>query len=589
MTPTPTETRVARLPIEAVHPDPEQPRRNPTRKGLYDLSADIAVRDIRQPVQVRPHPDRPGEWMIVEGERRWRAARLAQKKEIPALLAPEELSGDPVARWLDQASENHSREPLSYLDWARLFARLREAGTSTKELATRMRTAGLRGWSRPQISNAIRCLEHLPDWALAEIDAGRLTPGHGRALIPAAASPAVWAEIQALVQEYQDDGYSLTTASITAATVMAYRRAHPCLERETEAAEAPLFDVAGCKRCHNHQTVEGERYCLSPVCFERKQGAAAAEEARDRVGMARIRAAAPLEVEADPEPEPEAEPEPQGGVSISGASHEAQNLNTRAEEPQEEPGAPPSQLDEYRAYQARIEAFERSLRGPIVEHIERNPIFATRLALWAAAQHTADRDAAEALGWGSPMDAWRDRRETADLSRLVAREAVERLRAEQLCELARAVTPERGPRPETVPPGYLEHCPRALLDELIEQVPSTPEARAAWDELDDEQARAELHQIHRAGIPLVPDELRRHCGQLWQRAEEALGAPDELASELIAQARRPGQGDLFDEAYAGALLREIRAENPEVDPDYWDAVLDELSAVPPPGREVSHG
>ncbi|MGH1539221.1 MAG: ParB/RepB/Spo0J family partition protein, partial [Arenicella sp.] len=72
--------------VEKIHPNPEQPRRRFTRDQLADLAASIKEKGIIQPLILRPDPEKQGEYQIVAGERRWRAAQLAQLHEVPAVV-----------------------------------------------------------------------------------------------------------------------------------------------------------------------------------------------------------------------------------------------------------------------------------------------------------------------------------------------------------------------------------------------------------------------------------------------------------------------------------------------------------------------
>src|SRR5512144_502839 len=74
------------LPIELVHRNPQQPRRNFPEAEIAELEASIRDKGVLQPILVRPSPKTPGEFEIVAGERRWRAAQQAGLKAIPALV-----------------------------------------------------------------------------------------------------------------------------------------------------------------------------------------------------------------------------------------------------------------------------------------------------------------------------------------------------------------------------------------------------------------------------------------------------------------------------------------------------------------------
>ena len=126
-----------------------------------------------QPVLVRPLPG--GTYELIAGERRWRAAQLAELETVPAMIRPD---GDAASLEL-ALIENMAREDLNPLEEARaVTALVEELGLTREEVGRRV------GRSRVAVSNLIRLLE-LPDEALALIEDGTLTEGHGRALLMA--------------------------------------------------------------------------------------------------------------------------------------------------------------------------------------------------------------------------------------------------------------------------------------------------------------------------------------------------------------------------------------------------------------------
>ena len=74
------------VPIEKIHPNPNQPRRYFDKGDLSDLAASISAKGIIQPLVVRSHPDKPGDFEIVAGERRWRASQIAKIHNIPVVI-----------------------------------------------------------------------------------------------------------------------------------------------------------------------------------------------------------------------------------------------------------------------------------------------------------------------------------------------------------------------------------------------------------------------------------------------------------------------------------------------------------------------
>jgi ParB family chromosome partitioning protein len=159
------------LAVELVAPNPDQPRKRFDDEGLQALAESIRERGVVQPVLVRPRPG--GTYELVAGERRWRAAKLAGLEILPALVQQRD-----DAQSLEVALiENMAREDLNPIEAARAVAALvEELGLTREEVGRRV------GRSRVAVSNLLRLLD-LPDEALALVEDGALTEGHGRALL----------------------------------------------------------------------------------------------------------------------------------------------------------------------------------------------------------------------------------------------------------------------------------------------------------------------------------------------------------------------------------------------------------------------
>jgi ParB family transcriptional regulator, chromosome partitioning protein len=162
------------LPVAAIEPNPGQPRKHFDEAALQGLADSLAERGVLQPLLVRPKA--AGRFELVAGERRWRAAQLAGLETVPALVQDRD-----DATTLEVALvENMAREDLNPVEEARAVAALVEdLGLTREEVGRRV------GRSRVAISNLLRILD-LPDEALDLIEQGRLTEGHGRALLLAA-------------------------------------------------------------------------------------------------------------------------------------------------------------------------------------------------------------------------------------------------------------------------------------------------------------------------------------------------------------------------------------------------------------------
>jgi ParB family chromosome partitioning protein len=165
------EEEFRELPVELMAPNPAQPRRAFDEQALLALAESIRTRGVLQPVLVRPLVG--GRYELVAGERRWRAARMAELASIPAIIRHQ----DDAASLEVALIENMAREDLNPVDEARGCAALvDELGLSREEVGLRV------GRSRVAVSNLIRLLE-LPDEALELMERGELSEGHGRAIL----------------------------------------------------------------------------------------------------------------------------------------------------------------------------------------------------------------------------------------------------------------------------------------------------------------------------------------------------------------------------------------------------------------------
>ena len=165
-----SDTRIETLPLREIEPDPGQPRKTFDDETLAELSASIAEHGLLQPIAVRPKPS--GGYLIVAGERRWRASRMAGLSEIPAIVIE---ADDAKVREL-ALIENLQRQDLTPLEEAEGYRSLMEhSGMTQEEVAARL------GKSRPVVANALRLL-NLPKGVKMQLDEGFLTAGHARLL-----------------------------------------------------------------------------------------------------------------------------------------------------------------------------------------------------------------------------------------------------------------------------------------------------------------------------------------------------------------------------------------------------------------------
>ena len=159
------------LPIYKVEPNPDQPRHDFDEEELQALSESIAIHGVLQPLTVREMPN--GYYQIIAGERRWRAARLAELTEGPAIGVG---AGNKKAMEL-ALIENLQRQDLNTVEEALGYQSLiEEYGLTQEEAATRV------GKSRPAVANSLRLLT-LPEAVLEMLREGSLTAGHAKAIL----------------------------------------------------------------------------------------------------------------------------------------------------------------------------------------------------------------------------------------------------------------------------------------------------------------------------------------------------------------------------------------------------------------------
>ncbi|KXV19000.1 chromosome partitioning protein ParB [Acetobacter malorum] len=161
------------LSVDVLVPGPFQPRQDMEPGALEELAESIRARGILQPILVRPDPGKKGQYQIIAGERRWRAAQLAQCHTVPVHVR----DLDEVDAMAAALVENLQRADLNPIEEADGFSRLMEDYSLTQdELAKAI------GKSRPHVANTMRLLR-LPESVRKAVGAGALSAGHARALL----------------------------------------------------------------------------------------------------------------------------------------------------------------------------------------------------------------------------------------------------------------------------------------------------------------------------------------------------------------------------------------------------------------------
>ena len=166
-----SDTRIETLPLREIEPDPGQPRKTFDDETLAELSASIAEHGLLQPIAVRPKPS--GGYLIVAGERRWRASRMAGLTEVPVIVKD---VTDEQAMELALV-ENLQREDLDPVEEAAGIRELMTRCDLTQEQAARQL-----GKSRSALANSLRLLS-LPETVLELLKSGFITIGHAKVVL----------------------------------------------------------------------------------------------------------------------------------------------------------------------------------------------------------------------------------------------------------------------------------------------------------------------------------------------------------------------------------------------------------------------
>lgn len=165
------EGNVTELDINKIYPNPNQPRKHFDEEALQELASSIKTHGVIQPLVVNREAD--GKYMIIAGERRWRASNMAGLQKVPVVIK------NYTEKQIKEISiiENLQREDLNPIEAARAIKQLMDEYNLTQEaVADRI------GKSRPSVANTLRLLSLYPD-VVKMIEDGRLSSGHARSLV----------------------------------------------------------------------------------------------------------------------------------------------------------------------------------------------------------------------------------------------------------------------------------------------------------------------------------------------------------------------------------------------------------------------
>jgi ParB family chromosome partitioning protein len=244
-----------RLPIEALGPNPYQPRRDFDEEALAELAASVREHGIVQPIVVRPDPAVAGRYQIIAGERRWRAAQKVSLHEVPVLVRD---VPDGAAAQI-ALIENVQRSDLNPVEEAEGYRRLiDEFGHSQDALAR------LVGKSRPHIANMLRLLD-LPDGVQSLLVTGALSAGHARALLGASdplATARLVVDNELSVRDTEALVRGAKPAQTRARKAKGQGKAEAAKDYDTLALERSLSDRLGLRVSIDHRGEAGGKLTI---------------------------------------------------------------------------------------------------------------------------------------------------------------------------------------------------------------------------------------------------------------------------------------------------------------------------------------
>lgn len=268
-------SNVVQVPIADLVPDPDQPRQTFEKNSLQALADNIKERGIQVPLLVRIKSEgKKNLTVIKDGERRWRAAKLAKLETVPVLLAH---AGDASQILMDQVAVNDLHERLKPMELARALVKMRDQDKlSANEIAARLSKQGLL-LTQQQIV-AMMKLTDLPAWAAEMVNAAQIEVTAAGAIAGITDKAVLTTLGKSLKQAIHWRG-RVTTSDVQHEIRAAYREAAAADLKHVESyySDAVRFDYKKvCKGCEALREVGGAAYCMDKAGFAKHQ-----EEAKE--------------------------------------------------------------------------------------------------------------------------------------------------------------------------------------------------------------------------------------------------------------------------------------------------------------------
>lgn len=269
---------VCDVPVELLRRDPQQPREQFDENALRELAESLKVDGQETPIRFRVADDDGTPFIIVHGERRWRAAQIAGLATMQGVLDTREDT--PADRILRQIADNEQRAALTPWDWIVAIGRLVDSGMKHAEISEKITARGIKGFSRPVVSNYSR-LAQLPPMAIDLLKSGKITPAHGKYLLQCK-DERIRNSVVASLSASDDVG---TVERLQWKIEQAYQQAHRGLNCWGKGERCHFDWEQTCKSCdHLHKVGTDYRFCTDPVseCFNGHQFAAERRRAVER-------------------------------------------------------------------------------------------------------------------------------------------------------------------------------------------------------------------------------------------------------------------------------------------------------------------
>lgn len=259
--------KVMELAIDQLAPDGGQPRRDFGKADLAALTASIQARGVMQPILVRY--DDLGTLFILDGERRWRAAKAAKLATVPVMLVERHDSGAQLR--VDQVAVNELRTQLTPLEIGFLLRQLRDDMKLTpNDIAAYMAKNGMAAMTRAQVDDLIG-LTDLPKWTHDLVNSGKVEVKALAPLRRIASMPEVLKVAKEAIEEHAEWGGQVTGRDVSDGVENALAEVGADLTREY-GDDAVRFDwKTRCKGCEHLMQIDGRGYCMDRKLFDQHQ------------------------------------------------------------------------------------------------------------------------------------------------------------------------------------------------------------------------------------------------------------------------------------------------------------------------------